>query len=187
MSSDEAGMPGSHAANQSKTEPMPPTGGHGDPDAAPEPATVEAPDLDTMSVSVNDAQAPSHAAAGGHGDRGRSGVPALDTPVLAGDDPANQRPTAHAGDTTGRADGKLEPVQDSDGAAQRQPGSLGSTGADEQIETDMERSAQNTNVTGTPGTAAGSGDPASVPVPGEDAAPGTSQESAVAQGSRTPE
>jgi hypothetical protein len=187
VSSDEAGMPGSHAANQSKTEPMPPTTGHGDPDAAPEPVTVEAPELDSMSVSVNDAQSPSHEAAGGHGDRGHSGVPALDTPVLSGDTPANQRPTAHTGDSTGRADGPIRPVDDESGTAHRAPGSLGTTGPDEQIETDMERSAGNTNVTGTPGTRAGSGDPQSVPVPGEVAAPGTSQESAVAQGSRTPE
>jgi hypothetical protein len=138
-------------------------------------------------VSASDAQAPSHPAAGGHGDRGRSGVPALDTPVLGGDNPANQRPTAHTGDTTGRADGPLQPVSDEHGTAHRAPGSLGSTGPDEQIDTDMERSAQNTNVQGTPGTSAGPGDASEVPVTSDEAAPGTSQETAVAQGPRTPE
>jgi hypothetical protein len=63
--SKEAGMPGSAAANQSKTESMPPTQGHADPDAAPEPTTVERPDHDSMNVGATDPQSPSHAAAGG--------------------------------------------------------------------------------------------------------------------------
>jgi hypothetical protein len=176
----------SRAANQSKTEPMPSTQGHADPDAAPAPATVEVPALDSMSVGAGDPQAPSHDSAGGHGDRGRSGVPALDTPVLKGGVPAEQRPAAATGSSTGRADGPVQPEQDSDGAARRQPGSLGHTADDEQIETDVERSAQNTNVRGTPGTSAGPGDTYGVPVVSDEAAPGTSEESSVAQGPRTP-
>ena len=55
---------GSRAANQGKTEPMPPTGAHDDPDAAPRPRTVERPDLDSMNVGAVDPQAPSHPSAG---------------------------------------------------------------------------------------------------------------------------
>lgn len=184
MSEDD--MPGSghdsRAANQSKTEPMPSTQGHADPDAAPEPATVEAPPPASMTVGAGDPQAPSHDAAGGHGDRARSGVPALDTPVLKGDVPAGPRPTAHAGSSTG----PVTPEEDTDKAARRVPGSLGSTGSDEQIDTDMERSAQSTDVVGTPGTSSGPGDPQGVPVASEEASPGTSEDSSVVQGSRTP-
>jgi hypothetical protein len=140
--SSEAGMPGSHAANQSKTESMPPTEGHGDPEAAPAPTTVEPPELDTMSVNVNDPQAPRAPGAGGDPDRGHSGVPATEA-----------RPTA-----------QTDPMA-----------------------TDVDRSAANTNPIGTPGTDAGPGDTAGVPVPSHEPAPGSSEDSAVAQGSRTPE
>ena len=163
MSAD-SDMPGSHAANQSKTESMPPTRGHADPDAAPDPVSVELPELASMSASVNDAQAPSHPDAGELADRGAAGVPALDTHVQSEAEPADQAATAH-----------------------KAPGSLGQTGTDEQIETDVEASARSTNVVGTPGTASGPGDGHGVPVTADDAAPGTSQDSAVAQGSRTPE
>lgn len=155
MSADDTGMPGSPAANQSKTESMPPTQGHADPDAAPEPASVEVPDLEAMNVGAGDPQAPSHDAAGSR----RS---------FAGGDAA------------------VTAVQDTVGAGYRQPGSLGTTGPDEQIETDVARSAGNTDVAGRPGTDAGPGDPRGVPVVSETPAPGTSQESGVAQGSRTP-
>ncbi len=144
-------MPGSHAANQSKTESMPPSQGHADPDAAPEPATVEVPSLDSMSVGAGDPQAPSHSDAGDRGDPSHAGVPAL----APGDVPP--------------------PATAAPGSASRTPGSLGATGADEQIETDVERSAASTNVVGTPGTASGPGDSQDVPVVSEDAAPGTSE------------
>jgi hypothetical protein len=164
------------AANQGKTEPMPPTSGHADPDAAPEPSTVEEPDLDSMTVGARDPQAPSHAAAGPAGDRANAGIPAEQTPtadapsaaVLAGPTGAAPRPQA----TTG--------------TAFRAPGSTGVEGAEEQIETAVDTSAARTNVVGTPGTAAGPGDAKSVPVVSEDASAGTSEESAVAQGARTP-
>jgi hypothetical protein len=142
------------AANQGKTEPMPPTSGHSDPDAAPEPATVEKPDLDSMSVGARDPQAPSH-------------------PAVAGTAPVR---------TT---EGAPQP-QVATGAAFRAPGSMGVEGADEQIDTAVELSAARTNVAGTPGTAAGPGDAQSVPAGAEEASPGTSEESSVAQGSRTP-
>jgi hypothetical protein len=134
-------MPGSPAANQGKTEPMPPTQGHGDPDAAPDPTTVERPKPDGMTVGAADPQAPSHdGAAGATAQPSLSGTPSEQNPVLSGE-----------------------------------------------LETDMERSAQNTSVVGTSGTTSGPGDGRGVPVTSDEAAPGTSQDSAVAQGSRTPE
>ena len=63
MSPEDNGS--SRAANQGKTEPMPPSGAHDDPDAAPAPTTVDRPDLDSMNVGAADPQAPSHPAAAG--------------------------------------------------------------------------------------------------------------------------
>ena len=164
------------AANQGKTEPMPPTSGHADPDAATEPATVEEPDLASMNVGAADPQAPSHPAAAPAGDRAHAGVTAAETPtdvvsapgVLASPTGAAPRPQA----TTG--------------IAFRVPGSNGVEGAEEQIDTAVDVSAARTNVVGTPGTAAGPGDAQGVPVVSEESSPGTSEDSAVAQGSRTP-
>jgi hypothetical protein len=184
--SAEDGMPGSDAANQPKTEPMPPTEGHADPDAAPEPSTVEVPDLDGMNVGSADPQAPSLPGAGLVADQAQGGLPAAATPVLPGASPSETLPTAHGGSTTGLASGPLPPAQDTAGAGYRAPGSLGTTGPDEQIETDVERSAQNASVAGTPGTARGPGDAAGVPVVSGEAAPGSSESSPVAQGTRTP-
>ncbi|MDT7571067.1 MAG: hypothetical protein QOE05_1241 [Actinomycetota bacterium] len=189
MSADnETGQPGSHAANQPKTEPIPPSPTHADPDAAPEPTRVETPDLESMNVGATDPQAPSHdGAAGATAMPSVSGVPSEQTPVLTGADPAEVAPSAHAGTTTGRTSGPVEPVQDTAGDGHRQPGSLGSTGPDEQLETDVERSAQNASTAGAPGTASGPGDAGGVPVTSAYPAAGTSEESAVAQGTRTPQ
>ena len=151
---------GAPAANQSKTEPMPPSPSHGDPDAAPAPATVEVPDLESMNVGAGDPQAPSHPAAT-EMSRSGSGIAATETPV-------------------GGAD------LSTPGTAFRAPGSMGAAGADEQVETDVELSAARTDVAGNPGTPSGAGDASSVPVVSEEPSPGTSQESAQAQGSRTP-
>ena len=164
------------AANQGKTEPMPPTSGHSDPDAAPEPATVEEPDLESMSVGARDPQAPSHPAAGPAGDPAHSGIATGETPV--GD-------TASAAVLAGPTGAAPRP-QATTGTAFRVPGSNGVEGAEEQLETAADVSAARTNVVGTPGTAAGPGDASSVPVVSEEASPGTSEDSAVAQGSRTP-
>lgn len=186
MSSD-ADHPGSRAANQPKTEPMPPTQGHADPDAAPGPSTVDEPDLGSMNVDVTDPQAPSHdGAAGATAMPSLSGVPSEQTPVLTGADPAEVTPSAHAGTTTGRTSGPVEPVQDTAGDGHRQPGSLGNTGPDEQIDTDVHRSAQNASPTGTPGTQSGPGDTAGVPAVSSYPAEGTSETSRVVQGTRTP-
>jgi hypothetical protein len=155
---DEAAQPGSHAANQDKTEPMPPTQGHADPEAAAEPSRVETPDLASMNVGVNDPQAPSRDGAAG----------ATAQPSLS-DVPAEQSAAR------------------SEGVAYRAPGSMGGTGADEQIETDVARSAHNATPAGTPGAASGPGDAADVPVVSAYPAEGTSEESPIAQGSRTPQ
>jgi hypothetical protein len=154
---EEAAQPSSAAANQDKTEPMPPTQAHADPDAAPEPSRVESPDLESMNVGVDDAQAPSRDGAAG----------ATAQPDLS-DVPAEQKPAL------------------TEGVAYRAPGSMGRTGPDEQIETDVERSAQNASPAGTPGAASGPGDAAGVPVVSAYPAEGTSEESPIAQGTRTP-
>src|SRR4051812_32843986 len=160
------GEPRDRAANQSKTEPMPPTSGHADPDAAPEPATVEEPDLDSMSVGARDPQAPSHPAAGLAGDPAHSGIAAGETPTGSGPGPAIlASPT-----------GAAPRPQSTTGTAFRVPGSNGVEGAEEQINTAVDTSAARTNVVGAPGTAAGPGDAKSVPVGAEEASPGTSEE-----------
>ncbi|MCU1590497.1 MAG: hypothetical protein JWP11_1753 [Frankiales bacterium] len=84
MSSDSA-MPGSHAANQSKTESMPPTEGHADPDAAPDPTTVQTPDLEGMNAGAGDPQAAR--VDGAEGTPDSSGAPgeAWGVPVTSGD------------------------------------------------------------------------------------------------------
>jgi hypothetical protein len=176
----------SRAANQGKTEPMPPTATHADPDAAPDPASVETPGLDSMTVGSADPQAPSHPAAGAQSMPGPSDVPSERTPVLTGADPADQLPAAHAGTTTGRGSGPVEPVQDSAGHGHRQPGSLGSTGPDEQIETDVERSARHATPAGSAGADSGPGDAGGVPVTSAYPAEGSSEDSPIAQGTRTP-
>jgi hypothetical protein len=156
---NESGQPGSAAANQHKTEPMPPTQGHDQPDAAS--TRPEAPDLGSMNVGANDPQAPHRdGAAGATSVPSASDVPAEQTPVLTGESP---------------------------GTGYRQPGSMGSTGPDEQIETDIVRSAQNASPVGTPGTDSGPGDAGAVPVVSAYPAEGTSEESAIAQGTRTPQ
>jgi hypothetical protein len=153
---NEAGQPGSHAANQPKTEPMPPTQGHADPDAAAEPSRVEEPDLAAMNVGVNDPQAPSRdGAAGATAQPSLSDVPAEQSAPL------------------------------SEGVAYRAPGSMGGTGSDEQIETDVARSAQNATPVGT-GPDGGTGDAAGVPTTAAYPAAGSSEESPVAQGTRSP-
>jgi hypothetical protein len=130
---NESGQPGSAAANQHKTEPMPPTQGHDQPDAAS--TRPEAPDLGSMNVGADDPQAPHRdGAAGATSVPSASDVPAEQTPVLTGEGP---------------------------GAGYRQPG--------------------------PPGTDSGPGDAGGVPVVSAYPAEGTSEESAIAQGTRTPQ
>ena len=169
---------GSPAANQSKTEPMPPTSGHGDPDAAPEPTLVEPADLGSMSVGAADPQSPSHALAAAPGDRHTAGLPELQTSAR-GD---------WIGNSTGEDLGPptaAEAAFPSSGQAFRAAGSNGVEGEQEQLSTDVEVSAS--RMTPAVGVESGPGDAAGVPVASEDAAAGTSEESAVAKGLRAPE
>ena len=160
---------GSPAANQAKTEPMPPTAAHDDPDEA-EPATADVPDLGSMNVGAADPQAPSHPAAAPAGDRAGGGLP-VEAPA-AGPEQRDAVATA---------------PQDTSGSAYRAPGSDGVPGAGETVETDVETSAARTDVAGSPHTESGAGDAAGVPVVSEERSPGTSQESSAVQGARTPE
>jgi len=157
-SGDRTGT-GAPAANQGKTEPMPT--GAGD-EGAPASSEPELPDLDGMNVGAADPQAPNHAAAGAAADRAAAGmdsVPGGEVPVAPG---------------TGTPE------------AFRAPGSNGTGGGSEQIDTDVEASAERTNPVGADGADSGAGDAAGVPVVSEDAAAGTSQDSAEVQGTRTP-
>lgn len=149
----------SRAANQGKTEPMPT--GAGD-EGAPAQSEPELPDLDSMNVGASDPQAPNHAAAAVTADRAAAGMDLAsggEVSVPAGTDASE---------------------------AFRAPGSMGSDGGDQQIETDVATSSARTNPMGSEGADAGAGDAAGVPVVSEDAAAGTSQDSAEVQGSRTP-
>jgi hypothetical protein len=157
-SGDRTGA-GAPAANQSKTEPIPP--GAGD-EGAPAQAEPRLPDLDSMNVGAADPQAPNHAAAGTTADRAAAGM----DPVPGSEVPAPL--------STGAAE------------AFRAPGSNGSEGGSEQIDTDVATSADRTNPVGAQGADSGPGNAAGVPVVSEDAAVGTSQDSAEVQGTRTP-
>ena len=175
---------GSTASNQGKAEPMPATPGHPDPNAPLEP-----PKLEDMNVGSGDPQLPRHPLAT------RSGLQ-VDEPVapapadLGGDGtaPAEQRPAASTGVSTGRASGPEQPAESSEGVAHRAPGMVGSTGRDEAVETDVVSSAARMGPSG-PGAIPGddaSGDPQGVAVPSTKAARGTSEEHEVVQGARTP-
>jgi hypothetical protein len=176
-STDEDQSQGLSSSNQVKAEPIPPTPGH-----SPAPAAM---DVEDMNVGGADPQAPSHPQAGPPGDPAHSGLDPVG-PAPTGAAPSDRRPAPGPGSSSGRGAGPEQPGQSTTGAARRAPGSLGEPADEEQIETDVERSARNASTRGTPGTEAGPGDPAGVPVVSEQPAPGTSQESAVAQGTRTP-
>lgn len=75
---------GSRAANQAKSEPMPSTSGHRDPNAALEP-----PLLEDMNVGAGDPQAPRHPAAAG------SGLPLDVEPEPRGATPADPATASH--------------------------------------------------------------------------------------------
>jgi hypothetical protein len=128
---------GSTASNQGKAEPMPSTPGHKDPNAPLEP-----PSLEDMNVGSADPQLPRHPLAT------RSGLELHEpvTPAPAdvggpGSAPAEQRPAASTGSSTGRASGPEHPAETSEGTAHKAPGIQGSTGSDEVLETDVVSSA----------------------------------------------
>ena len=144
------------ARNQGKTEPVPPTGAHGSPDAAPQSSSD---DLGGEAGTLASAD-PQSARVGG---------------LLP---PAAAPPGSAA---TG-------PAQQTGGAAQRAPGSLGTT--PEPIATDLDTSAARTQP-GSPPVSVPPADNAGatygVSVPGtEAAATGTSEQSGVVRGARTP-
>lgn len=166
--------------NQGKTEPMPAAPGQPDPNAPFEP-----PSLDEMNVGGADAQAPSHPAA-----RPR------DTPVATapaprvdpGVAPHEDRPAIDPDSTTELPEGPERPAQASEGRAQRAPASQGVS--PEQQETDVQTGAAQMRPGGGPtsrGHGEEPGDAQSVSVPHELPAPGTSEQSPIAEGARTPE
>ena len=176
---------GSPASNQGKAEPMPTTPGHRDPNAPLEPPPL----LEDMNIGAADPQLPRHPLAA------RSGLE-LDEPVAAapadvggaGSAPAEQRPAASTGVSTGRASGPEQPAETSEGTAHQAPGIQGSTGSDEVIETDVVSSAARMGPSG-PGSIPSDetpGDSQGVSVPSHDASHGTSEEHDVVQGARTP-
>lgn len=175
---------GSIASNQGKAEPMPSTPGHRDPNAPLEP-----PLLEDMNVGSGDPQLPRHPHAARSGLEMEGLVAAAPADVGGpGAAPAEQRPAASTGSSTGRASGPEKPAESSEGTAHKAPGIQGSTGHDEVIETDVVSSAARMGPSG-PGalpTDGSSGDPQGVAVPSTKASPGTSEEHDVVQGARTP-
>lgn len=180
---DERTKPGGQASpdtNQGKAEPMPATPGEPDPSAEFEP-----PSLDEMNVGGSDAQVPSH-----------PGARLRDAPVAthhaprveAGVAPDQDRGSSDPDSTTKLPEGPERPAQATEGTAQRAPGSQGVS--PEQQETDVQTGAANMRPGGGPDARPApvqAGDSRPVPVPHEDPMPGTSEESAIAQGVRTPE
>lgn len=175
---------GAPAANQAKAEPMPPAPGHRDP-AAP----LEPPSLDEMTVGSADPQSPRHPAASGSDLAAATQVAAAPGELGGrGTAPAEQRPAPDAGVSTGRATGPENPVSTSRGSAHKAPGLTGETGPDEAVETDVVGSAARMGPSGTDAAPQPTdpGDSQGVPVPGTDAAQGTSEEHGAVRGARTP-
>lgn len=175
---------GAPAANQAKAEPIP---------SSPEqrePGTPLAPPLlGDMNVGSSDPQSPRHPAAAGSGLSVEGAVPGGPTGLGGpGTVPFEDRPLASAGSSTGRASGPENPVSSSTGTAHLVPGLQGSTGPDEAVETDVEASAARMGPAG-PGSVPADDEPGNsqgVPVPGTDAARGTSEEHGAVRGARTP-
>lgn len=190
------GYTGSPVGNQGKSEPMPSTPGHRDPNAE-----LVAPTLEEMNVGADDPQRPSLGAAVGaasstaHDDRLVPAGGAAQEPVAAqaqgprdlsgpGTDPSEQRPVPDAGVSTGRASGPENPVSGSPGESHRAPGLQGTPSPAESVETDVETSAAGMGRdTGRP---SGSGDPHGVASVGQTPSEGTSEEHGVVQGARIP-
>jgi hypothetical protein len=182
----EPGGQGSPATNQGKTEPMPSTPGHRDPNAL-----IEPPLLEDMNVGAADAQRPSLPTASSAPASWAAGPPSA-TPGSAprdlsgpGDDPDRLRPTPDLATATGTDLGPANPLPDSTGSSHRAPGLQGSGSPAEEPETDEQASAAAmVRETGRP---AGSGDAHGAPVPSEQPSPGTSEEHGVVQGARIPD
>ena len=181
----QPGGEGSPGSNQSKTEPMAPSGSHSEPMAPP--------DLDGMNVGAGDPQAPSHpavaeAAPAAYTDEAPGSAPTgLTGP---GQTPDATRPVVDTTTSTGRAPGPEQPVQVSSGTSHRAPGLLGTPGEGESVETDVSAGAARMGPAAedsTAGESPGQGDDAGVPVPGSSPSAGTSEEHRVVAGIRLPE
>ena len=181
--------PGAPDTNQAQTEPMPATPGQADPNANPTVGSPEPPELAEMNVGAADPQTPSHGAARPRDAASASaGADVAGGPVNAGTTPAEDRPSAGGG-APGLDGGPAQPHQDTVGRAQRATGSMGTTGPDEQMETDVAVGADRTR-TGSPSAsvpASGSelpGDGYGSPVTSDRPAAGTSEEQPVVMGVR---
>lgn len=149
-----------------------------------EPPLLEPPLLDDMNVGADDPQAPSHPAVGAE--------PAVASRV--GGRGAEAGAGSEATDDTGRADaGRAETGRaDEGGTAHRAPGLQGTTGVDEQMETDVGAGAAAMHSGRDPGAGVGDdasetvGDSAGVPATSDTAASGSSERMPIAQGTRTP-
>jgi hypothetical protein len=180
---DERTRPGGQASpdtNQGKTEPMPATPGQPDPNAELTP-----PSLDEMNVGGSNPQAPSHP------DARLRDAPVATAPVARvepGTAPDEDRGSFDPDSATKLPEGPERPAQVAEGTARRAPASQGVS--PEQQETDVETGAANMRPGGGPASRPApvqAGDSRPVPVPHEDPMPGTSEESAIAQGVRAPE
>jgi hypothetical protein len=174
---DRTGAEGAPAANQAKSEPIPPTQGHPDPTAPLQP-----PPLDAMNVDVNDPQRPSLGAPRPTGPSGPGDAPRdLGGP---GAPPAAERPVPDTATATGTDLGPENPVSTSAGESHRAPGLQGVPSSAEEVETDVEASAG--GMVPDTGRPAGAGDAQGVPVPPGTASAGTSEEHGAVQGARIP-
>ncbi|HWH30332.1 MAG TPA: hypothetical protein VNU26_15500 [Mycobacteriales bacterium] len=169
------GYSGSPTGNQGKTEPMPSTPGHRDPNAPLTPPT-----LDEMTVGADDPQRPSF---GGSAPTAGA-VSAPDHLSGPGAAPYASRPQADGTSPTGTDRGPEVPLSSTPGESHRAPGLQGAASPAERVDTDVERSAgAMARDTGRP---AGPGDPRGVPSVGTTPSGGTSEEHGVVQGARIP-
>jgi hypothetical protein len=177
-----AGYTGSPVGNQGKSEPMPATTGHPDPNAPLEP-----PLLAQMNVGADDPQTPRHPAAAGSALTPSAPAPGPGALGGAGTAPGEQRPGPSLGVSTGRATGPQNPDSVRPGTSHKAPGVMGVTGPDEALETDVESGAGRMSPSGAPSLPSTDdpGDAQDVPVPSHDAAIGTSEEHAAVRGART--
>ena len=182
----EPGGQGSPATNQAKSEPMPSTAGHRDPNAPLEP-----PLLEDMNVGAADPQRPSLPTASS-APTSSAQAPASATPSSApqdlsgpGTEPDRLRPMPDMATASGTATGPENPLSDSPGTSHRAPGLQGTESPAERLGTDDEAgAAAMVRDTGRP---SGGGDAHGADVPSETPSPGTSQEHGVVQGARIPD
>ncbi|MFP5218677.1 MAG: hypothetical protein ACLGIG_02915 [Actinomycetes bacterium] len=170
------GYSGSPVGNQGKSEPMPSTPGHRDPNAPLTPPT-----LDEMNVGADDPQRPSF----GSTPPASGAVSAPGDLSGPGAAPYETRPSVDGTSPTGTDRGPEVPLSSTPGESHRAPGLQGTPSPAERVETDVEESAgAMARDTGRP---AGSGDPQGVPAVGTTPSDGTSEEHGVVQGARIPQ